>query len=222
MADFITPSLLVPALRADLNMRSLETLGARSSALDISTVVLYDFDSVDASALPHLAEQFNVLGDAGWDIADTDEKKRALLKEAVALHRIKGTRYAVKRSLELLGINATLKEWWETTPKGAPHTFSIHAEVTDQPPGAPAVTAERLKQISQTVTFWKRASSHFAITLGVSIATELQMAAVFSCNQCLISTGEMRNFEIESELGLGMASIFSNAQMLHGSGSIKS
>lgn len=222
MADFVKPSLLVPALRGDLNMRAIETLGARPSALDISTVVLYDFDTVNASALPHLAEQFNVLGDAGWDIADTDAKRRALLKEAVALHRIKGTPHAVKRSLQLLGVNATLIEWWQTSPKGDPHTFRIHAEVTDQQPSSSAVTAQRLDQISQTVTFWKRASSHFTITLGVNIATEMRTASVFSCTQCLISTGELRNFEIESDLGLRMASIFTNSQMLNSSGSIQS
>lgn len=196
MAEFIEPSLLVPALRNDLGMRALETLAARVSALDLAPTVLYDFDNVSASALIHLAEQFNVLGDAGWDIANTDDKKRALLKEAVALHRIKGTPYAVKRSLELLGVNATLTEWFQTEPQGVPYTFVVDAQVTDQLEGAAAIDAARSAQIERVVSFWKPARSHFDLRVGVGMKTSLRTAAVFTGMQILSTHGAMLPVDI--------------------------
>lgn len=222
MADFVSPSLLVPPLRNDINMRALETLGARVSGLDISPALLYDFDAVDVSALTHLAEQFNVLGDAGWDMANTEPKKRALLKEAIALHRIKGTPYAVKRSLELLGVNASLTEWFATVPKGVPHTFSLHANVTDQTPGSVAIDAVRAEQIKRMVSFWKPARSHFALTVGVGFSTELRAAAVFSGTQCLISNGSLLALEVASSTDVRAVGIFSSVQLLTSSGFIRS
>lgn len=221
MADFVEPSLLVPALRNDLNMRALETLAARLSGLNLAPSVLYDFDHVEASALIHLAEQFNVLGDAGWDMANTEAKKRALLKEAVALHRIKGTPYAVKRSLELLGVNATVTEWFQTTPKGQPYTFILDAQVTDQPAGAPAIDAARTDQIKRVVSFWKPASRHFTLRVGLGMTTSLRMASVFSGKQCLNTQGAMLPLDVAASTGLRTASLFSGAQMLVSGGTIQ-
>jgi len=221
MADFVEPSLLVPALRNDLNMRALETLAARLSGLNLAPSVLYDFDHVEASALIHLAEQFNVLGDAGWDIANTEAKKRALLKEAVALHRIKGTPYAVKRSLELLGVNATVTEWFQTTPKGQPYTFILDAQVTDQPAGAPAIDAARTDQIKRVVSFWKPASRHFTLRVGLGMTTSLRMASVFSGKQCLNTQGAMLPLDVAAATSLRTASLFSGAQMLASDGTIQ-
>ena len=221
MADFVEPSLLVPALRNDLNMRALETLAARLSRLNLAPSVLYDFDHVEASALIHLAEQFNVLGDAGWDMANTEAKKRALLKEAVALHRIKGTPYAVKRSLELLGVNATVTEWFQTTPKGQPYTFILDAQVTDQPAGAPAIDAARTDQIKRVVSFWKPASRHFTLRVGLGMTTSLRMASVFSGTQCLNTQGAMLPLDVAASTGLRTASLFSGAQLLVSGGTIQ-
>ena len=229
MAKFIEPSLLVPALRNDLNMRALETLSSRLSALDLAPTVLYDFDHVEASALIHLAEQFNVLGDAGWDMAssgasagaNSEAKKRALLKEAIALHRIKGTPYAVKRSLELLGVNATVTEWFQTAPQGVPHTFVLDALVTDQPAGAPAIDAARTDQIKRMVIFWKPARSHFSLRVGLGLTTKLALASVFSGTQCLATEGAILPLDVAATTGLRAASLFSGVQLLIGSGTIQ-
>jgi Phage tail protein (Tail_P2_I) len=65
-------------------------------------IMVYDFDRAETSALPHLAEQFNVLGDLGWELADTEDKKRDYLKEAIALKRLKGTPFAIREIFRLL------------------------------------------------------------------------------------------------------------------------
>ena len=41
----------------------------------------------------------------------------------------KGTRKAVEEAVKALGSAATIEEWWEKTPHGAPHTFTIYASL---------------------------------------------------------------------------------------------
>lgn len=102
MANLITPSLLAPPLAHDLSLRALETVNANIRTLNLNALLVYDFDKVDASALPTLAEQFSLLDDA-WEFADTEQKQRDFLKKAIQLHRIKGTKAAIELVFSLLG-----------------------------------------------------------------------------------------------------------------------
>lgn len=180
--DFTAPSLLVPALRRDLNLRALETVAARLGDLDLSPLLIYDFDHCPAAALPLLAEQFNLLGDAGWSMTtfgDAPEAtQRALLKEAIALHKIKGTRYAVERALELLKVQAKITEWWQTTPHGAPYTFAIDLFLTDAAEGQPVLTAERAEALLRLVKFWKPERAKFIARVGVGMSHTMRSAMV--------------------------------------------
>lgn len=73
------------------------------AGFDLTPVLIYLIDTAPAAALPFLAEQFDVLGFKGWRFADTEAKKRALLKKAIELHRYKGTPWAVEESLKIIG-----------------------------------------------------------------------------------------------------------------------
>lgn len=229
---FIEPSLLAPALRNDLNLRTLETLTTGLTQLELTRTVLYDFDQVEAQALVHLAEQFNVLGDAGWDLADTEAKKRALLKEAIALHCMKGTPYAVKRALELLGVQAQLIEWFQEQPQDLarrwfanvpprqPYTFLLEALVREQPEGAPALDALRTQQIMRAVNFWKPARSYFSLRLGLGMTSNARLASVFSGTQCLMTQGAMAPLDVLACSRLRSAAVFGGTQLLSSSGSM--
>lgn len=105
MADFEKPSLLPPALAVDLSMRVLEVLIARLVELDLAPTLVYDFEHVAESALPHLGEQFHVMGAEGWRLATTPEQRRTLLARAVALHRHKGTPWSIREALKAVGFN---------------------------------------------------------------------------------------------------------------------
>lgn len=96
-------SLLVPALRRDVNMRAQERLVGRFAKLPLQPIVVYDFDNVDASALPHLAEQFGLL-EIGWELAETEAAQRAMLKAAIELQRHRGTVWSVRQVFRLLGL----------------------------------------------------------------------------------------------------------------------
>jgi len=76
---------------------------ARLAALDIGQVMVNFVDHVDESALVWLASQFDILGNKGYNTAVTVDEKRAVVKQAIELHRYKGTPYAIKRALATLG-----------------------------------------------------------------------------------------------------------------------
>lgn len=71
--------------------------------VDVSKVLLYMVDQVDARALPMLADQFDVLGYKGMRLAVTEPDQRNLIKKAIELHRYKGTIYAVKEAMKAVG-----------------------------------------------------------------------------------------------------------------------
>ena len=99
MAD----SRLIPASIRDVSTFALNELIDRLGTLDITPLLVYLVDDVSASALPHLAEQFHVTAWEGWSLADSDTDRRELIKNAIALHRKKGTPWAIKQALTAMG-----------------------------------------------------------------------------------------------------------------------
>lgn len=71
--------------------------------IKLETLLIYFIDQVDARALSILAKQFDVLGWKGWNLADTEQKRRDLLNRALEFHRYKGTPWAIKESLKSIG-----------------------------------------------------------------------------------------------------------------------
>lgn len=171
MADFEKPSLLPPALAVDLSMRALEVLIARLVELDLAPTLVYDFEHVTESALPHLGEQFHVMGAEGWRLATTPEQRRALLARAVALHRHKGTPWSIREALKSVGFNDL--EIAERLPSnrydgaiaysGAEAyaaygwaQFRVIADAGDEQP----ITSAQTALIVETINAWKPARSH--------------------------------------------------------------
>lgn len=122
--------LLQPSLQGDVRMEALARLAARISALPVSTPLVNLFDLVDASALPALGEQFHILGVEGWNLAGTEAARRSLLKNAVELHRHKGTPWSIRYALETtLHIKTTITEWPQYG--GKPYFFRVRLDVSD-------------------------------------------------------------------------------------------
>jgi phage tail P2-like protein len=169
--DFVKPSLLPPALAGDLSMRALEALVARLADLDLEPTLVYDFEHVAESALPHLGEQFHVMGAEGWRLATTEAQRRELLARAVALHRHKGTPWAIREALKALGFNdLEIEERLPSNRYDGSLTFSgaetyaaygwaqfrVVADAGDQQP----ITSAQTALIVETINAWKPARSH--------------------------------------------------------------
>jgi phage tail P2-like protein len=79
----------------------------------------------DPALLDMLAWQFHV---EGYELAETEQEKRALIKKTIELHRYKGTPWAVKNALSAVGYPATVKEWFQYN--GIPYKFKVECDIS--------------------------------------------------------------------------------------------
>lgn len=93
---------LPPPLQADNRFNTLGALAERLDNIDLSVLMVYLVDIVGTSALPWLGEQFSLFGD-GWELAESDDVRRALIKSAIELHRYKGTPWSVREVIRRFG-----------------------------------------------------------------------------------------------------------------------
>ncbi len=92
----------------------LETVQAELDRRDPTKLLVYLFDTVDARLLDSLAEQFDMLKYEGWVLAQNDDERRALLKGAITLKRLKGTPAGIREVTQRLGFGGvTLEEGWD-------------------------------------------------------------------------------------------------------------
>ncbi len=94
------------------SLRSDEDMIAMSKVLDVmfylgdvevgNVLIWSRINGMEEPLLSNLAYQLHLEGYEGWHVAKTVEHKRRLLKEAINLHRYKGTRYALERIFEIL------------------------------------------------------------------------------------------------------------------------
>ena len=103
---------LPPALAGDERFALLcELLDETFASLDLAAMAVYLVDQVKPSLLPTLAEQFSLLDEAAWLLAESEDARRNLIKNSVTLHRYKGPPWAIKEIVRLLGFGeATLME----------------------------------------------------------------------------------------------------------------
>lgn len=103
---------LPPALAGDERFAVLcGLLDETLEGLEINAMLVYLVDLVKPALLPNLADQFSLLDEAAWQLAESDEAKRNLVKNAAQLHRYKGTPWAVREVIRLLGFGeVTLQE----------------------------------------------------------------------------------------------------------------
>ena len=96
------PLQLPPPLEGDISLRTLGRLAGRLDNIDLSVLMVFLVDIVDSSALPWLGEQFSLSGD-GWELAESDDVRRMLIKAAIELHRYKGTPWSIREVIRRIG-----------------------------------------------------------------------------------------------------------------------
>ena len=120
-----------PPLASDERFSILANIAAeRFAQLDLTALMVYLIDQVDASALPALAEQFHVQGLEGWLFTTDEREKRELIKQAIELHKYKGTIWAVRRVLEILSLPGSISEWFEYG--GRAYFFKVDIALVDK------------------------------------------------------------------------------------------
>lgn len=95
---------LASLLQNSPHLVAMDTMSQNAfAAIDLSVALVYVIDVAPVEALNALAVQLDVLGWRGWLFADTEEKKRDLLKKAITLHKKKGTPWAIREALKSVG-----------------------------------------------------------------------------------------------------------------------
>lgn len=119
----------------------------RFSVWPIDNLLIYLVDTVDASALPAFAYQFDILGYEGWNLCTTDDQRRALIKTAIALKKKKGSVWSVKQALITVGYgDATIDEGVD----GSWAKFRLSVDL-----GSRALNASEIDNVVQMVNLYK-------------------------------------------------------------------
>lgn len=124
---------------------------------------LWNPDTCPAPLLPWLAWAFSV--DA-WKDYWPEHIKRARIRSAIQIQRQKGTVKSVRDVVESFGGAIDIREWWELSPQGAPHTFDLVLTLSGE--GGQDATAQFVDDVINEVSRTKPVRSHFTFTQGVS------------------------------------------------------
>lgn len=127
----MTDQPLPPALAGDERFSLLcELLNQALADLDLNVMLVYLIDLVKPSLLPNLADQFSLLDEAAWGLAESEEAKRNLIKNASELHRFKGTPWAIREIIRLLGFGeVTLQEGLHAQPSTEASAWPLYRVV---------------------------------------------------------------------------------------------
>lgn len=115
-----------------------------------------DDNKLESVYVDALAKTFHLLANESYRFANTDDRKRELVRNALILHKTKGTKYAVERVCNILELKqAKLTEWFEDNAE--PYTFKINANAFD------GLTAETVRLLYDMVDEFKNVRSHISV-----------------------------------------------------------
>lgn len=163
------PSLLPP--NATALERSLEQAAAPLGELTAPLRELWNPDACPEHLLPWLAWSLSL---DSWQPYWPEAVKRARLKAAVDIQRRKGTAKSVRDVVSSFGSSLALREWWQKTPMGEPHTFEVVLTLGAGVPNTAAYQQDIVGEIERT----KPVRSHFAFTVGLSATGGLGLQGV--------------------------------------------
>ncbi|MCX4025164.1 phage tail protein I [Spartinivicinus marinus] len=131
-------------------------------------------DTCPANCLPWLAWALSV---DVWNPDWPEYVKRQTIANSVAVHRIKGTRGALKKALDALNVQTEIKEWFEY--HGEPFTFQVTAYANDNLNTSGDILNKALiEQIQETIQRTKNVRSHFSFQLGAKFNTGITAGCV--------------------------------------------
>ena len=127
LRDIAPPSIkdddTVRNIISSIDPELLQVSDSISEAFIISRI-----DSLPEPVLDLLAWQWHV---DFYELANSISAKREMVKSSIEWHRHKGTRYAIIKALEMLGVEAKFTAWYEEEEnKDNPYTFAIDAKLT--------------------------------------------------------------------------------------------
>ncbi|MDA3922761.1 MAG: phage tail protein I [Salinisphaera sp.] len=150
--------------------RALVDAAARATDIPPPVRELWDVDTCPEPLLPWLAWALNMqTWRASWPVA----VKRARIRSAVDVHRRKGTAASVRSVVASFGADISLREWWQTSPKGTPHTFSVVLNIG----GSLPQDAGFQQSIAQAIDLTKPVRSQYDLSVTTTSTTSVGVLA---------------------------------------------
>lgn len=151
----------------------------------------------------------------GWEAANTEAQQRALIRQAIPIHKTKGTVGAIRRVLRAVNVNADLKDWREI-PNGVPYTFQVTAWANENRPGEGSIISPQLEQrLRALVDAAKNERSHYTFRLGARFDGGLSLAGAGQAWSLCRRTAEAQAVPLDpSAQTLQLASV-TQARSLH-------
>lgn len=194
LAENMPDSLLRSAVAAHAANAIDPELRAVSEASE-RPLVYAAIDRLNSLQLDHLAVQFDL---APWRDTWPVELKRRIVRQMVPQKARVGTVSAVKTALASLGLAAAVREWWQKTPAGEPHTFEVTATLPEIEGQLDAQTQEDLFALIDEA---KPVRSHYTFVLATALAQTLRVANAFCMATYARLTGEHEAWRTECRIG---------------------
>jgi phage tail P2-like protein len=166
---------LLPANATPLERALAETI-ARLSDVAVPIRDVWNPKNCRTELLPWLAWALSV---DHWEASWSEPHKRAVIQAAIAVHRHKGTPFAVESLLQALGYSATVEEWPQYG--GDPYRFKVAAH-------------GRMAQEDYSSFVWailraKNTRSHLdAIVVPVSDSVEVSVGGLAQVGLCIAAS----------------------------------
>jgi len=125
--------------------------------------------------LDHLAVQFDL---NPWRDTWPVDVKRRIVRQMVPQKARVGTLSAVRAALASLGSASSVREWWQKTPKGEPHTFEVVATL---PEVAGQLDAQTQEDLFALIDEAKPVRSHYTFTLATAMDAGICFGGAFGC-----------------------------------------
>ncbi len=167
------PASLLPANATRAERAIEQAICEPIAAIPAPQRDLWNPDKCPVELLPWLAWALSV---DTWKPWWPEHVKRALLRSAIAIQRRKGTVASVRQVVASFGGDLTLREWWQRSPRGAPHTFDLVLAVGGLAQGQNS--AEYVEDIIKEIRRVKPVRSHFTFTQGLSASGGAGVAAI--------------------------------------------
>lgn len=90
-------------------------------------LIFYNLHLQDDAMLDYLLYERHITNDEGASLVATREEKINLIEKSYSIHRIKGTKAALVRVLNLLNMRGKVSQWFEYD--GDPYYFKIDIEI---------------------------------------------------------------------------------------------
>ncbi len=150
-------NILASAIKDTPHLAAFDVLAKhRLEGIEIDALLTYVIDTVDVSALPYLAQQFDVLGYKGMRLATTEAQQRELIKRAIELKRYSGTVWSVQEALKSIGYpDAVITENVGTDPDHGWAEFRISIDG-----GINQISAEKLDELVKMINVYKGTRNH--------------------------------------------------------------